>query len=115
LRGDVVRAVVEAGGVAGQHKVIPGVVALLGLSALYVGFSTATAVTALFAGLAPAVLAIVAQAVYRVGRRSLNHPVLIGLAVAAFTALAVFAVPFPVVIAVAALAGCCCTASPRTC
>ena len=55
--------------------------------------------TALFAGLAPAVLAIVVQAVVRVGRRALGHPALVALAVAAFLALAVFAVPFPVVVA----------------
>jgi chromate transporter len=62
-------------------------------------------VTALFAGLAPAVVAIVAQAVWRVGTRALTNRILIGFAVAAFAALAVFAVPFPIVIAVAALAG----------
>jgi chromate transporter len=55
-----------------------------------------------FAGLAPAVVAIVAQAVWRVGTRALTNPVLVGFAVAAF---AVFAVPFPIVIAAAALAG----------
>ena len=67
---------------------LPGVLALLALSAIYVGFGDTTAVTALFAGLAPAVLAIVAQAVVRVGRRALAHPALVALAVAAFVALA---------------------------
>src|SRR5918993_730222 len=79
-----------------------GLVALLALSAVYVAFGTTTVVTALFAGLAPAVLAIVAQAVVRVGKRALAHPALVVLAVAAFLALAVFAVPFPVVVAAAA-------------
>ncbi|MBC2904794.1 chromate efflux transporter [Streptomyces cupreus] len=90
---------------AGTLFVLPGVVALLALSALYVGFGTTVAVTGLFAGLAPAVVAIVAQAVWRVGRRSLTHPLLVGLAVASFAALALFQVPFPVVIAVAGVAG----------
>jgi chromate transporter len=91
-----------AGGlVAGILFVIPGVVALLALSAIYVGFGTTTVVVALFAGLAPAVLAIVADAVIRVGKRALAHPALVGLAVAAFLALAVFAVPFPLVVAAA--------------
>jgi len=90
---------------AGTLFVIPGVVALLALSAIYVAYGTTTAVTALFAGLAPAVLAIVAQAVVRVAKRALAHPALVCLAVAAFLALALFSVPFPVVIVAAALVG----------
>lgn len=94
------------GGIAaGTLFVLPGVVALGALSAVYVAYGDTTAVSAVFAGLAPAVLAIVAQAVLRVAGRSLTHPALIALAVGAFAALAVFAVPFPVVIALAALAG----------
>jgi chromate transporter len=95
----------RGGLVAGTLFVLPGVVALLALSAIYVAYGSTTAVTALFAGLAPAVLAIVAQAVVRVGRRALGHPALVVLAVAAFLALAVFAVPFPVVVAAAAAIG----------
>jgi chromate transporter len=95
----------RGGLVAGTLFVLPGVVALLALSAVYVGFGDTTVVTALFAGLAPAVVAIVAQAVWRVGSRALTNRVLVGFAVGAFAALALFAVPFPVVIAVAAIAG----------
>jgi len=95
----------RSGLVAGTLFVLPGVVALLALSAVYIGFGTTSAVIALFAGLAPAVLAIVTQAVIRVGKRALTHPAMIALAVGACLALAVFAVPFPVVIAVAAVAG----------
>jgi chromate transporter len=51
------------------------------------------------------VLAVVAQAVWRVGRRALANPALLVLAATAFFALAVFAVPFPLVVAAAALAG----------
>jgi len=90
---------------AGILFVIPGVVALLALSAIYVAYGDTSAVTALFAGLAPAVLAIVVQAVIRVGKRALAGPALVGIAVAAFLALALFAVPFPFVVATAALAG----------
>ena len=96
---------VRGGLVAGTLFVLPGVFALLALSAIYVGYGDTTVVTALFAGLAPAVLAIVAQAVVRIGGRALGHPALIALAVAAFAALSIFGVPFPVVIAVAAGAG----------
>ncbi|MEU4562905.1 chromate efflux transporter [Actinoplanes sp. NPDC023936] len=95
----------RGGLIAGTLFVLPGLVALLALSAIYVGFGDTTVVTALFAGLAPAVVAVVAQAVWRVGSRALNSRVLVGFAVAAFLALAVFAVPFPLVIAVAALTG----------
>jgi chromate transporter len=96
---------VRGGLVAGSLFVLPGAVAMLALSAVYVGFGDTAVVTALFAGLAPAVVAIVAQAVWRVGRRALANRVLVGFAVAAFAALAVFGVPFPVVIAAAAAAG----------
>lgn len=58
---------------AGTLFVLPGVVALFALSAAYVAFGATTVVTALFAGLAPAVLAIVTQAVLRVGKRALAH------------------------------------------
>ena len=90
---------------AGILFVLPGVVALLVLSAIYVAFGTTTAVVAVLAGVAPAVLAIVVQAVRRVGSRALSSPSLVVLAVAAFLALAVFGVPFPVVVGVAALVG----------
>ncbi|WP_238993332.1 chromate efflux transporter [Nocardioides caldifontis] len=96
---------VRGGLVAGVLFVLPGVVALLGLSILYVGFGDTTAVEALFAGLAPAVLAVVAHAVVRVGRSALTHPALVGVAVAAFTSLTVLSVPFPVVVAAAGVVG----------
>jgi chromate transporter len=96
---------VRGGLAAGILFVLPGVVTLLALSAIYVGFGDTTAVAALFAGLGPAVVAIVVQAVVRVGGRALYSPLLVGLAVAAFAALALFAVPFPIVIGVAALVG----------
>ena len=95
----------RGGLVAGTLFVLPGVVALLALAAIYVAFGDAPLVAAVFAGLAPAVVAIVAQAVVRIGRRVVSHPALLGIAVAAFLAIAVFAVPFPAVVAVAAVAG----------
>nr|WP_308209587.1 chromate efflux transporter [Micromonospora sp. RHAY321] len=95
----------RGGLIAGTLFVLPGLVALLALSALYVGFGATPIVTALFAGLAPAVVAIVAQAVWRVGSRAMGNRALLGFALAAFVALAVFGVPFPVVVALAALAG----------
>jgi chromate transporter len=90
---------------AGTLFVIPGVVAMLALSIIYVAYGDTTFVTALFTGLAPAVLAIVGQAVLRVGRRALGGPALSGIALGAFLALALFAIPFPLIIAAAAAAG----------
>jgi chromate transporter len=95
----------RGGLVAGGLFVLPGLVALLVLSAVYVAFGDTTAVLAVFAGLAPAVLAIVAQAVQRVAQRALNSRALVAIAVAAFLALALFAIPFPVVVALAGVTG----------
>jgi chromate transporter len=95
----------RGGLVAGSLFVLPGVVTLLVLSAVYVAFGSTVAVTALFAGLAPAVLGIVVQAVIRVARRALASRALVLLAVAAFLSLALFGVPFPVVVGLAGLAG----------
>src|SRR5687768_1291420 len=71
----------RGGLVAGGLFVLPGVVALLALSAIYVAFGTTTVVTAVFVGLAAAVLAIVAQAVVRVARRALASRALVVIAV----------------------------------
>ena len=96
---------VIGGLIAGVLFVLPGVVALLLLSALYVAAGDTTIVTALLAAVAPAVLVIVAQAVVRVGGRALGHPALVALAVAAFLALSIFKTPFPLVVGVAAAVG----------
>jgi len=91
--------------VAGILFILPGVVALLVLSGIYVAYGDTTLLEGLFLGLGPAVIAIVLQAVVRVARRGLRHPSLIGLAVASFLALTFFAVPFPVVILAAGAIG----------
>ena len=91
--------------VAGTLFVLPGVVALLALSGLYVGFGDTGVVRGLFLGLAPAVIAIVLQAVLKVSKRGLTHPLLVGLAVASFVALTFFSVPFPAVVLAAGLVG----------
>ena len=96
---------VRGGLVAGWLFVLPGVIAIFALSAVYVAYGDTTVVTALFAGVAPAVLAIVTQAVLRVAGRALARPALVLLAVGAFLALAVFAVPFPAVVLAAGVLG----------
>ena len=95
-----------AGGiVAGALFVLPGYLAIMALSLLYAGFGDTTFVDAVFAGVAPAVLAIVAQAVRRIGGRALVNPFLIAVAIGSFVALAMFAVPFPFVVFGAAFIG----------
>jgi chromate transporter len=95
-----------AGGlVAGALFVLPGFLAILALSTIYVGFGDTDAVTAVFAGVGPAVLVIVASALWRVAGRALSNPILVVLAVVAFVALFAFGVPFPAVIAAAAIGG----------
>jgi chromate transporter len=91
--------------VAGILFILPGVVALLLLSGIYVAYGDTTLVEALFLGLAPAVIAIVLQAVIRVGKKGLGHPALVALAVASFVALTFFGVSFPVVVGLSALTG----------
>ena len=91
--------------IAGVLFVLPGVVAMLVLSAVYVGYGETTLIESLFLGLGPAVIAIVIQAVLRVSKRGLTHPALVGLAVASFLALTFFAVPFPAVVLAAGIIG----------
>ena len=95
-----------AGGlVAGVLFVLPGAVAMLVLSWAYVTHGDTAVVTGLFLGLAPAVVAIVVQAVVRIGRRALTRPALVVVAVSAFLLLALFHVPFPLVVLGAGVVG----------
>lgn len=95
-----------AGGlVAGILFVLPGFLSILALSYLYVTLGSVHAVEGLFFGLKAAVLAVVIQAVVRVGSRALKNRAMIGIAAAAFIAIFVFHVPFPVIILAAAIVG----------
>jgi chromate transporter len=91
--------------IAGVLFVLPGMVTLLALSAIYVGYGETSVVEAIFLGLGPAVIAIVVQALIRVGRRAITEWWMAVVAVCSLLALAFFAVPFPAVIAFAALVG----------
>ena len=95
----------RGGLVAGTLFVLPGLLVILALSALYALHRSTEWVGGLFFGLKAAVLVIVAEALIRVGRRSLRNGASIGLAGAAFLALFVFAVPFPAVVFAAGLFG----------
>src|ERR1700738_2192075 len=95
-----------AGGiVAGAFFVIPSIFVLLGLSWLSVAATDVPVIRGLLYGVQPVVMAIVLDAVLRVGRRTLKHRLLYVFAIAAFVALFFLHLPFPITIAVAALAG----------
>lgn len=95
----------RGGLVAGGLFVLPGFISILLLSVLYAGFQDVTLVQAIFFGIKAAVLAIVIQAVIRIGNRALKNAYMYMLAAAAFVALFFFAIPFPLVIVTAALIG----------
>jgi chromate transporter len=90
---------------AGGLFVVPGIIAIMGLSYVYAVFGNVPLVVALFFGLKAAVLAIVLEAVFRIGKRALKNNVLRALAAAAFVGIFFFDVPFPVIILGAGLIG----------
>ena len=87
---------------AGTLFVLPGAAVVLVLSVLYAGFRDLRSVEALFFGLQAAVLAVVVEAVLRIGRRALRSRVLVAIAALAFVAIFFFEVPFPAIVAGAA-------------
>jgi chromate transporter len=94
------------GGIAaGVLFVLPSFFILAALSWIYLRFGTVPAVAGILYGLKSAVLAIVLHAAWRIGRRALRGPALWALAAAAFVALGVAQVPFPLVIAAALAIG----------
>jgi chromate transporter len=97
------------GVVAGGLFVLPSLLILIGLSWIYVAFGQVDWVAGLFYGIKPAVAAIVLQAVWRIGSRTLKHPakvpLLWAIALASFVAIAVLKVPFPWIVLAAALIG----------
>ncbi|MCW6536670.1 chromate efflux transporter [Sphingomonas lycopersici] len=95
----------KGGLIAGGLFVLPGFVAILGLSYLYVLLGHTPLITGLFFGLKAAVLAVVVQAVVRVGSRALKNNVMRGVAAAAFVTIFFFNAPFPLIVLAAAVIG----------
>src|SRR3989442_5561394 len=94
------------GGIAaGALFVIPSIFILWALSYVYVAFGNIPWIAAIFYGLKPAVLAIVAAAVIRIGSKALKNAVMWSLALAAFVAIYFFRVPFPLIIISAGILG----------
>jgi chromate transporter len=96
---------IPGGIVAGTLFVIPGFVAMLVLSVLYAGYQDLSIVQWLFFGLKPVVLAVVIEAVIRIGKRVLKNRLVIALAGLSFVAIFFFAVPFPLIVLSAAVIG----------
>src|ERR1700710_2131587 len=95
-----------AGGImAGGLVILPRDICILALRYIYAGYGQVGLIGALFFGLKAAVLAIVIQAVVRVGKRALRNRIIIALAAFAFIAIFFFNVPFPIIIIAAGVIG----------
>jgi len=90
---------------AGVLFVLPGFVSILALSIVYACYEDSSFVQALFFGLKPAVMAIVIEAVLRIGKRVLKNSTMVTLAAVSFVAIFFFDVPFPILIVSAGLIG----------
>ena len=95
----------RGGIVAGTLFVLPGLLSIMALSIVYAGWGHVGAVAALFFGLKSAVLAVVLQAVLRVGSRALKNRALVAIAAFSFVAIFFFAVPFPAIVLAACVVG----------
>jgi chromate transporter len=95
-----------AGGiVAGAFFVIPSIFILLALSYVYAAYGEVSAVAGVLAGFKPVVVAIVVEAVLKIGGRALKRHVHYTIAAAAFVAIYLLHVPFPLIVLLAAVAG----------
>lgn len=91
--------------VAGALFVLPSLFILIGLSWVYVAHGDVPVIAGIFYGIKPAVTAIVLHAAHRIGSRALKSPVLWSIAGAAFVAIFALHMPFPLIVAAAALIG----------
>ncbi|MER8489897.1 chromate efflux transporter [Mesorhizobium australicum] len=91
--------------VAGVLFVVPGALVMLILSILYALYGDVPLVTALFFGVKAAVLAVVVEAVIRIGRRALKNRLMVAIALCAFLGIYVLAIPFPLIVLMAGFAG----------
>lgn len=95
----------RGGLLAGGLFILPGLVAILALSIIYAEYGETPLVQGLFFGLKPAVLAIVIEAVIRIGKRVLKNGVMLSVAVLSFIAIFLLEAPFPLLILIAAVVG----------
>ncbi len=90
---------------AGAMFILPGFLSIMALSILFAAYGDLTWVTGLFFGISAAVIAVVASAVLRIGRRVIRNVPMFAIAAASFLGIFVFEVPFPLIVAVAAAIG----------
>ncbi len=95
----------RGGLLAGGLFVLPGFAAILVLSILYAEWGTLDWVRGVFAGIGPAVIAIVAHAVIRIGRRTIKNATMAAISVAAFVAIFFYGLPFPLIVLTAGVLG----------
>ncbi len=91
--------------VAGGLFVLPSLLLLIALSWIYVAFGHVPAIAGIFYGIKPAVTALVVQAAWRVGSRTLRNGWLWGIAAAAFVAIFALKLPFPLIVLAAGALG----------
>ncbi len=91
--------------VAGGLFVLPSLLLLIALSWIYVAFGHVPAIAGIFYGIKPAVTALVVQAAWRVGSRTLRNGWLWGIASAAFVAIFALKLPFPLIVLAAGALG----------
>ena len=91
--------------VAGLLFVLPSLLILVGLSWVYMAYGHLPAIAGVMNGIKPAVVAIVLGAAWRIGSRTIRNWLLAAVAACAFVAIAVFKLPFPLIVLGAALAG----------
>ncbi len=96
---------IPGGVAAGCFFVIPSIFILFGLSLVYAVYGNIPWIAAVFSGLKPAVLAIVAAAVIKIAQKALKNEVMIAMGVLSFVAIFFFKVPFPLIILSAGLIG----------
>lgn len=96
---------VAGGLMAGLLFVIPGALVVLALSMAYLLLGDLTLVQTAFIGIKAAVLVIVIEALLKISRRALKRPAFWLIAAAGFIAIFVFALPFPLIVLAAAIAG----------
>jgi len=91
--------------IAGGLFVLPSLILLMVLSWIYVAYGHLPLVSAVFYGMKPAVVAVVAFAAYRIGKRVIRNGALLAIAAGAFGAIFALNIPFPWIILGAGLLG----------
>lgn len=92
--------------IAGLLFIIPGAMIVMTLAAIYTTYGNLPLIEALFFGIKSAVLVIVIEALFRVGRKALTQKLHFAIAILAFTGIFCFSIPYPVIVLLAGLSGC---------